>query len=217
MIVTRQRPKRKFNARRLILPVVAIAALAFALWWPPSQRRIQGFFTSGPLVAVAARVEAFVQPYLAPLHFASQEQVIADRNREIEVLSGQLDSQRKDLAAKDSQISGLQTQIRQLQDALNQASQATPEPSPGAATAAAVGGAPASSPVPTTDDPKHAAQIWAAMDPQAAAAVAQRLPANYTAKVLSLMDSDSAGALLGALPPAYAAKVAQISVPVPNQ
>lgn len=215
MIATRQRPKKKFNPRRLILPVVALGALAFAFWWPPSQKRIAGFFTSGPVAALAARAGAAIQPYLAPLHFAALEQVVADRNRQIEALNGQLEDQRKSMAAKDNQISGLQTQIHQLQDAYAKLSQATPAPSPVVRTAS--GGLGPATPQPTTDDPAHAAQVWASMDPAQAAAVAQRLPASYTAKVMALMDSDSAGALLGALPPAYAAQVSRTSVPVPSQ
>ncbi|MGH7662660.1 MAG: MotE family protein [Vulcanimicrobiaceae bacterium] len=212
MIVTRQRPKKKFNPRKFILPVVAIAAFAFAFWWPPSQKMIRGVFVSGPVVAVANRITAFFAPYLAPLHFAAQEQVIADRNRQIEALSGNLEGQRKDLAAKDTQISGLQTQIRQLQDAYAKLAQATSAPAPVVRTAS--GNVEPATPQPTTDDPKHAAAIWASMDPAQAAAVAQKLPPDYTAKVMALMDSDSAGALLGALPPTYAAKVARVSVPV---
>ena len=212
MIVTRQRPKKKFNSRKLLLPLVAIAALLFALWWPPSQKRIIGLFTSGPVVAITGRVAAFFNPYLAPLHFAAQEQVIADRNRQIEVLNGDIEGQRKDLAGRDAQISALQFQIRQLQDTINKAAQATPTPAPVVRTAS--GNVVPATPQPTTDDPKHAAAVWSSMDPAQAAAVAQRLPPDYTAKVMALMDSDSAGALLGALPPAYAARVARVSVPV---
>jgi flagellar motility protein MotE (MotC chaperone) len=212
MIVTRQRPKKKFNPRKLLLPIVAIAALAFASWWPPSQKIIRGAFSSGPVVAIEGRVTGFFAPYLAPLHFAAQEQVIADRNRQIEALNGQLESQRKDMAAKDGQISGLQAQVRQLQDAYTKLAQATSSPAPVVRTAS--GGIVPATPEPTTDDPKHAAAVWASMDPAQAAAVAQRLPPDYTAKVMALMDSDSAGALLGALPPTYAAKVARVSVPV---
>lgn len=215
MIVTRQRPKKKFNSRKLLLPVVALAALGFALWWPPSQKRIFGLFNSGPVVAIAGKISAFVNPYLAPLHFAAQEQVIADRNRQIEALGAQLEGQRKDMAAKDTQISALQFQIRQLQDAINKTAQASPSPAPVVRTAS--GALAPATPQPTTDDPKHAAAVWASMDPAQAAAVAQRLPPDYTAKVMALMDSDSAGALLGALPPAYAARVARVSVPISNQ
>lgn len=217
MIVTRQRPKKKFNPRKLLLPVVAIAALGFALWWPPSQKRITGFFTNGPLNPIVARVGAFIAPYLAPLHFAAQEQVIADRNRQIEVLNGQVEDERKVEASKDAQIAALQFQVKQLQSAAAQAAAATPSPAPRPPNAAAAaGGGPAAETTTTTDDPKHAAQVWAAMDPEQAAAVAQKLPADYTAKVLALMSTDSAGALLGALPPDYAAKVSQVSAPVPN-
>jgi flagellar motility protein MotE (MotC chaperone) len=214
MIVTRQRPKKKFNPRKLLLPVVAIIAIAFALWWGPSRTRITGFFVNGPLTPIVARVGAFFTPYLAPLHFASQEQVIADRNRQIEVLGGQIEDQRKDAASKDAQISALQFQIKQMQAAAAKAAEATPSPAPRAVSAAGA-------PIPTvttsaTDDPKHAAAVWATMDPEQAAAVAQKLPADYTAKVLALMSNDAAGQLLGALPPDYAAKVAQVSTPVPQ-
>jgi flagellar motility protein MotE (MotC chaperone) len=218
MIVTRQRPKKKFNPRKLILPLVAILALGVALWWPPSQKRITGFITNGPLNPIVARIGAFFTPYLAPLHFASQEQVIADRNRQIEALGGEIEGQRKDMASKDAQISALQFQIKQMQSAAAKAAEATPTPAARSVSAAAANGeapAPAET-TSTTDDPKHAAAVWATMDPEQAAAVAQKLPADYTAKVLALMSNDAAGQLLGALPPDYAAKVSQVSSPVPQ-
>jgi len=215
MIVTRQRPKKKFNPRKLILPLVAILALGFALWWPPSQKRITGFVTNGPLNPIVARIGAFFTPYLAPLHFAAQEQVIADRNRQIEGLGGEIESQRKDMASKDAQIAALQFQIKQMQSAAAKAAEASPSPAP--RVVSANGEAPAAAPTSsTTDDPKHAAAVWATMDPEQAAAVAQKLPADYTAKVLALMSNDAAGQLLGALPPDYAAKVSQVSSAVPQ-
>ncbi len=218
MIVTRQRPKKKFNPRKLLLPLVAILALGFALWWPPSQKRITGFVMNGPLNPIVARIGAFFTPYLAPLHFASQEQVIADRNRQIEALGGEIESQRKDAASKDAQITALQYQVKQMQSAAAKAAEATPSPGVRPASAVAANGeapAPAETPS-TTDDPKHAAAVWATMDPEQAAAVAQKLPAGYTAKVLALMSNDAAGQLLGALPPDYAAKVSQVSSAVPQ-
>jgi flagellar motility protein MotE (MotC chaperone) len=218
MIVTRQRPKKKFNPRKLILPLVSILVLGFALWWPPSQKRITGFVTNGPLNPIVARIGAFFTPYLAPLHFASQEQVIADRNRQIEALGGEIESQRKDSASKDAQIAALQFQIKQMQSAAAKAAEATPSPAVRSVSAAAANG---EAPVPvettsSTDDPKHAAAVWATMDPEQAAAVAQKLPADYTAKVLALMSNDAAGQLLGALPPDYAAKVSQVTATVPQ-
>ena len=215
MIVTRQRPKRKFNPRKLIFPAVAIVVMAFALWWPPSRARITGFFTNGPLNPIVARVGAFIAPYLAPLHFAAQEQVIADRNQQIEALGGEIEGQRKDLASRDAQIQALQFQIKQMQSAAAQAAAASPSPAVRPVSATAGGPVPEATTT-TTDDPKHAAAVWASMDPEQAAAVAQKLPADYTAKVLALMSTDSAGALLGALPADYAAKVSQVSTPVPN-
>lgn len=218
MIATRRRPKKKFDKRKLMLPAVALVMLAVALWWQPSRKMITGFFTTGPLGAVSARVGEIATPYLAPLHFAAQEQVIADRNKQIEALGNEMESQRKDLAAKDSQISALQYQVKQLQTAAAKAAEATPTPAPLRApqSAVAAAGAAAAPSQVMTDDPKHAAQVWAAMDPEAAAAVAQRLPVDYTAKVLAVMNSDAAGAVIGALPPAYAAKVARVATAVPQ-
>ena len=214
MIVTRQRPKKKFNPRKLILPAVAIVAIAFAFWWGPSRSRIMGFVTNGPLNPIVARIGAFFTPYLAPLHFAAQEQVIADRNRQIEALNGQAEDERKVEASKDAQIQALQFQIKQMQSAAAKAAEASPSP---AARAVSANGEAAPAPTTaSTDDPKHAAQVWATMDPEQAAAVAQKLPADYTAKVLALMSNDAAGQLLGALPPDYAAKVAQVQTPVPQ-
>jgi flagellar motility protein MotE (MotC chaperone) len=215
MIVTRQRPKRKFNPRKLLFPAVSILALAFALWWPPSQKRITGFLFNGPFTPIVMRIGAFFQPYLAPLHFAAQEQVIADRNRQIEALGGEIEGQRKDMASKDAQISALQFQIKQMQAAAAKAAEATSTPAPRIVNAAG-GAVPAPAATVTTDDPKHAAAVWATMDPEQAAALAQKLPPDYTAKVLALMSNDTAGALLGALPPDYAAKVSQVSAPVPQ-
>lgn len=216
MIVTRQRPKKKFNPRKVLLPVVALIALAFAMWWGPSRTRITGFFVNGPLTPIAQRVAAFFTPYLAPLHFAAQEQVIADRNKQIEGLGSEIEGQRKDMASKDAQIAALQFQIKQLQSAASKAAEASPSPVPRAASGpnGEVPAAPVTAA--TTDDPKHAAAVWATMDPEQAAAVAQKLPADYTAKVLALMGNDAAGALLGALPAEYAAKVSQVSAPVPQ-
>ena len=218
MIATRRRPKKKFDKRKLLLPAVALVMLTLALLWAPSRRMITGFFTTGPLASVTAHVGAFAAPYLAPLHFAAQEQVIADRNKQIEALGGEMEAERKQLAAKDSQIGQLQYQVKQLQDAAAKAAEATPSPAPikpASATQNAAAGAPAPSQV-STDDPKHAAAVWAAMDPEQAAALAERLPPDYTAKVLALMSTDSAGALLGALQPTYAAKVARVSTAVPQ-
>lgn len=213
MIVTRQRPKKKFNPRALLLPLVAILVLGFALWWPPSQKKIVGFVAYGPLAPIWRLADRVFSPLLTPLHFAAQEQVIADRNKSIETLSGQLEDERKQIASRDGQIAALQSQIKAQQAAAARAVEASPTPAPVVRKASSASAEVATI---TTDDPKHTAAVWSAMEPEAAAAVAQRLPADYTAKVLSLMSTDSAGSLLGALPPTYAAKVSQVSTSVPK-
>jgi len=210
MIATRER-RRRLNLRKLLLPVVAIGALGFALFWPPSQRAISGFVVNGPLAPVWRIVGTVVTPLVGPLHFAAQEQVIADRNKQIEILGGQLEDQRRQVAARDQQITSLQNQVKQAQAAAAAAAANTPAPvlqKSAPANAAAGAGAPPVA-VSASDDPKRTAAVWAAMEPEAAAAVAQKLPPAYTAKVLALMSPDAAGALLGALPPDYAARVSQ--------
>ena len=210
MIATRER-KRRLNLKKLLLPVVAIAALGFALFWPPSQRAISGFVVNGPLAPVWRIVGAIVTPLVGPLHFAAQEQVIADRNKQVEILNGQLEDQRKAVAARDQQITNLQNQVKQAQAAAAQAAATTPAPvlQKSAPANAAAGAAAPPAAVTSSDDPKRTAAVWGAMEPEAAAAVAQKLPPSYTARVLALMSADTAGALLGALPPDYAAKVSQ--------
>ncbi|MBV8602353.1 MAG: hypothetical protein JO359_12380 [Candidatus Eremiobacteraeota bacterium] len=217
-IVTRQRPKKKFKIRSLLLPVVALLAIAFALWWPPSRARIVGFVVNGPLTPVWHLAANVISPFLQPLHFAAQEQVIADRNKQIETLNGQIDDQRKEINSRDAQIAALQNQIKAQQAAAARAAAATPTPvavrRPSAS--AAPGVETASTQVQLTDDPKRIAAVWSTMEPEQAAAVAQKLPPTYTARVLALMGSDAAGSLLGALPPTYAAQVSQISTQVPK-
>lgn len=209
MIATRER-KRRLNLRKLLLPVVAIAALGFALFWPPSQRAISGFIVNGPLAPVWRIVGAVVTPLVGPLHFAAQEQVIADRNKQVEILNGQLEEQRKAVASRDQQITNLQNQVKAAQAAAAQAAATTPAPVLSKSTPANAGsGAGAPPAVSASDDPKRTAAVWSAMEPEQAAAIARKLPAAYTAKVLGLMSPDTAGALLGALPPDYAARVSQ--------
>jgi flagellar motility protein MotE (MotC chaperone) len=56
---------------------------------------------------------------------------------------------------------------------------------------------------------KRTADYWAAMDPENAAKVAQRLPTSYVARILALMPTEAAGTLLDNLPPTFAAKLTQ--------
>lgn len=215
MIVTRQR-RKPFPYRRLILPIVAIALVAFAFAWPPSRNVI----TSGPM-SPAWRVagDAFGN-IAAPFHFAAQNQVITDRNRQIVTLQNQLTAAQNDAQNKSKQIAALQGQIDQLQTqaASTRNAPANASPARGAARPASSGGAFAAAggtsmagdlSAGASSDMRRTAQYWTAMDPENAAKIAQKLPPSYVARVFSLMQPDAVGAILDALPPSFAAKLTQ--------
>lgn len=216
MIATRQRRKRRPKLRSLLLPLAAIAALAFAVTWPPSHNVL----ANGPLKPAfnaGANVASVVG---RPLTFAVQQQTITDKNREIRTLSAQLDTQRQAKNDADARAQRLQ---QQLGAAANQ-----PKPTPvpavrkplaqtGAAGAlAGTGPAPSSSAAPPTDEEKRLAATWAAMEPEKAAAIIQRLPDDQVVRVLAAMDPDSAAGILNALPAAVAARISRAQVPLPS-
>lgn len=205
MIVTRKR-RKPFPWRRLLLPVVAVALLAFAVIWAPSRN----FLANGPL---APAVKA-VQPAMAPLHFEAQNRAIAQQKSQIETLQKQLDDQKQQIAGRDKQISSLTTQLNQTQQQL---AQKTSAPSaPVKKPAAAVSFASADSSVAgnandlstgATPDMRRTAAQWGAMDPEAAAKVVQRLPVAYVARIFAVMGPDNVGPILEAVPPSYAAQL----------
>jgi len=206
MIVTRQRKKKK-NSLPILLPIAAIAMLAIALTWPPSRN----FITNGPLKPVANVFDAVWGTVSRPLSFAYQQQEITDDNVQIKQLNDRLEADRKAAADKDTQVQLLQKQIAA---AANQ-----PEPSPSAAMAAPAGGPAAGGAVaaagtggaaaapPVSDDIRRAAQEWAAMDPEKAAALVQKLPTTYVASVFAQMSADAVGPIMDALPPKVAALI----------
>jgi flagellar motility protein MotE (MotC chaperone) len=214
VIVTRQR-KRRGSPARYLIPLAIIAVIGFLLGFPPSQRLI----ANGPLKPAwdaGANAGAVV---VRPLTFAGQQQTIADRNREIRDLDARLEAQRKAKADADARAERLQQQLAALQ---NQPV-VTPAPVPrSAAIPAPLGAAIAAGPsaggraaaVPT-DDEKRLAATWAAMDPEKAAAIAQRLPDAEVSRVLGAMDADSAGAIMNALPPPAAARISRAVAQVP--
>ncbi|MGB8798582.1 MAG: hypothetical protein WCC70_13605, partial [Candidatus Aquilonibacter sp.] len=110
MIVTRRR-RKPFPWRRLILPVVAIGLVVFAFAWPPSRNVITG----GPLSPLLQNVGSRFDTIAAPFHFAAQNQVLTDRNRQIMQLQSQITELQAQSAAKDKQIASLNGQIGQLQ------------------------------------------------------------------------------------------------------
>lgn len=220
MIVTRKR-KKPFPFKRLILPIVAIALVGFALSWRPSRNAM----STGPMAPLVRNTQAYFDTIAAPFHFAVQNQKITDLNRQIASLQGQLATAKSDAQGKDKKIGGLQTQLDQVQTQLASASgnaaqastrdatlgRSSPRPGP------SVPGLPSGSIALTgsdlstnaTPDMKRTADYWAAMDPENAAKVAQRLPPSYVARILALMPTEAAGTILDNLPPTFAAKLTQ--------
>ena len=182
MIVTRRR-RRPFPFRKLLVPAVAIALIAIALWWTPSRNAI----ATGPFAPVWNAVGSAYAKVAAPFTFAAQTKAIADDR---------------------TTIAKMQQQI--VDDATAQVA---------AARAPSIKPAPVASGVPgfvsgdlasgASADARRTAQMWAAMDPDNAAKVIQKLPVSYAAHILALMSADSAGPILDALPPAFAAALTQ--------
>lgn len=212
MIVTRKR-KKPFPYKRFVLPLVALALAAFAFSWGPSRDAM----SSGPMAPLVRGTQAYFDTVAAPFHFAAQNQVITDRNRQIAALQGQLASAKSDVQTKDKAIAALQTQLDQVQTQLASAGANAPAPAgraprPGAAAPpfgsnVALTGSDLSANA--TPDMKRTADYWAAMDPENAAKVAQRLPVPYVARVLALMPAEAAGTILDNVPPSFAAKLTQ--------
>jgi len=213
VIVTRRR-RKPFPWRRLILPVVAIGLVAFAIAWPPSRNVVTG----GPLGPLWQNLGARFDTIAAPFHFAAQNQLLTDRNRQIVQLQAQVADLQSKSASKDKQITALNAQIGQLQSQAASTRAAAPVPS--AAAAGSQAGTSAQNPAlgassasdsssAATPQMRRTAQVWANMEPENAAKVVQRLPVPYVAQVLALMAPDDAGAILDAVPPAFAAQLTQ--------
>lgn len=198
MIVTRQR-RRAFPWRRLLLPVVALALLAFALWWPPSHRAI----AEGPLAPVWNATGSAFDRVAAPYHFAAQSRQIADENAQVAKLQAQIADLQTQAAAKDKQIAQLRSSLDDAQ------AQSAAHPAVSAATSAPSAAAVADLAAVATADQRRTAQNWAAMDPDNAAKVIVKLPIAYVARVLAVMAPDAVGPILDALPPSYAAALTQ--------
>jgi hypothetical protein len=200
MIVTRRR-RRRLRLGRYALPLLALAALAFALWWPPSHNAI----ANGPLKPVWTAGGSALGVAAKPLSFAAQQQTIVDRNREIRSLNGQLEQSRQAQAADDARVAAAQQQVQQML--------AQPHPTPavavhpsgvtGTVTTSQVAGAAA----PPSDEEKRLAAAWGAMDPDKVSAIAQRLPVAEVTRILGAMDPDDAAEVLNALPPKLGAQV----------
>ena len=210
MIVTRQRKRRPSPARYLI-PLAVIAVIGFLLGWPPSQRAI----ANGPLKPAWNAGTNAVAVVERPLSFAGQQQTIADRNREIRDLSARLETQRQAKADTDARAARLQQQMTALENRPAVTPAPVPRAIPTPAPLGAVAAAPGASATVASEDEKRLAATWAAMEPEKAAAIAQRLPDAEVSRVLSAMDADSAGAIMNALPPPAAARISRAVAQVP--
>lgn len=200
MIVTRQR-KKPFPWKRVLLPAAAIALLVAALSWAPSRTWI----ATGPLAPVWKAASPVWKPIAAPFDAAGQARTVSAQSAQIADLQKQLQQARADITDRDKQISQLQTQVNDAQQQAAVASAAKP-PAPVAQASAA--------PAPDlgtqgTPDMRRTAQVWSAMDSEAAAKIVQRLPQDYVARVFALMSPDSVGAILENLPASYAARLTQ--------
>jgi flagellar motility protein MotE (MotC chaperone) len=211
VIVTRHRKARPHPARFLV-PLGAVAAIVAAFAWPPSHRAI----ANGPLAPVWSATASTGGVIARPLTFAGQQQTITDRNREIRDLDAQLERAREAKAEAEARVQHLQQQLATL---ANQPRE-TPAPAPRATTAPSIGGGIASAGSGSAAATAHAddrrlAATWAAMEPEKAAAIVQRLPEDAVTRVLAQMDADSAGAIMNALPASAAARISRAVAQVP--
>ena len=208
MIVTRHRKQRHHSARYLI-PLAVLVVLAAALAWPPSQRVI----ANGPLHPVWSAGASTGGVLTRPLSFAAQQQTITDRYRQIRDLDAQLESQRQAKAVAETRAQELQQQLAAVANQPHE----TPVPAPRRTSAPALGVTPAvgTAAGAGSADERRLAATWAAMEPEKAAAIVQRLPDDAVTRVLAQMDADSAGAIMNALPATAAARISRAVAQVP--
>jgi flagellar motility protein MotE (MotC chaperone) len=208
VIVTRQR-RKPFPWRRLILPLLAIAAVVIAFAWGPSRNVI----ANGPLAPVWSIIGTASANIAKPFDLAAKDQIITDRNKTIVQLNGQMADLQSQLTAKSKQVADLNAQVQQLQ-AQAASSRGGTSPAPvasGAPAQSAQAAGPAATPAPATgtDAMRRTAQYWSNMEPENAAKLVQKLPVPYVADVMQYMSADDVGAILDALPPAFAAQLTQ--------
>ncbi len=197
MIVTRQR-RKPFPWKRVLIPAIAVALIAGALSWAPSRTWI----SNGPLAPAW-------KPIAAPFDSIGQARIISSQNAAIASLQSQLADARSQVSDRDKQISQLQTQLNQAQEQAALAHSAKPAAPAPQAPAQTRSAATADLSAQASPDMRRTADVWSAMDAEAAAQVVQKLPQDYVARVFALMSPDSVGAILENLPASYAARLTQ--------
>jgi flagellar motility protein MotE (MotC chaperone) len=212
VIVTRHRKQRPHPGRYLIL-LFALALIGAAFVWPPSQRVI----ANGPLHPLWSAGASTGGVIARPLTFAAQQQTITERNRQIRDLDAQLERQRQAKADAETHAQQLQQQLAALANQPHETpapvARRTAAPATGT-TGSVAAGASAPAAAGSADDRRLAA-TWAAMEPEKAAAIVQRLPDEAVTRVLAQMDADSAGAIMNALPASTAARISRAVAQVP--
>ena len=200
MIVTRQR-KKKFPWKKVLLPGTALVLLIAALWWAPSRNWI----ATGPLSPVWKATSPVWRPIAAPFDSLGQARTISTQSAQIAQLQKQLADQQSQITDRDKQISQLQTQLNGAQEEAAKASAAKPVAPVSQASSAPQADLGSQA----TPDMRRTAAVWAAMDPETAAKVIQRLPQDYVSRIFALMSPDAVGAILENVPAKYAAALTQ--------
>jgi Tfp pilus assembly protein FimV len=203
MIVTRRR-RKAFPWKRVLYPALAAILLGFALWWTPSRTWI----ADGPVTSPVWRATAPVwKPLSAPFDMAAQSGTIRAQSSQIDALGKQLADARAQIADRDKQITSLQSQLDQAQQQAAVANASKPAPRVTADGSAATPVPPSDLSNDATPGMRRTAQVWGAMDSEAAAKVVQKLPDSYVARIFALMTPDQVGAILENLPATYAARL----------
>ncbi len=197
MIVTRRR-RKPFRWKRVAVPAVVAVLIAAVFVWTPSRNWVAN--------------QPALRPVERPFNVAGQLQTISSQNAQIAALQKQLSDARGAIADRDKQIGDLQTQLNSAQEEAATAKAAkvgrsAPAPAAQSAGETMVGQSDLASQA--TPDLRRTASVWAAMDPDAAAKVVQRLPDDYVARIFAIMPPDAVGAILETLPAPYAARLTE--------
>jgi len=217
VIVTRRR-RKPFPLRRLMLPLIVIAAIVLLLLWPPSRNAV----ANGPLAPLWRSSATAMAPIAAPFHFAAQNEAMTGLKQQIVQLRKQLatanaraQSTSKAVASLKSVIAQLRSQAVSTNAKTNVPPVSTQSASSGLTTSPSIGAAVQNSSATgdlaagATADMRRTAADWANMQPTNAAKLVQKLPVAYDARVMALMSPDATGAILDALPASFAAQLTQ--------
>jgi hypothetical protein len=176
-------PKKKgLNLVMILVPIALIAALVLVFTLPPTHAML----VNGPLKGVLAKLGVKAPAGGLGAKGKAPSDPAADAKR----MSDAADAAKRDAAGKDAKIGELQAQVTALQAS----------PSPAAAN-------PSPTPLAVTDDMKRAANYWAGMDADKAAAVVKLLPEPYVRAVFSQMSPDAVSDIISALPAKTAARL----------